>query len=295
MRSPSDLARIVQAEHVPAAGGGPAEIAAQARAQLARRRACLVRGFPGDPGRYLEFLSCFGTPLSNYSSLSKLAGHDPSPQINRVRYQRKDPDGAYSVHYVAAGLRPHSARSWYARRPAYFAMLMIDPGWRDAAAGQRGESVLLSWQQLFTELARRDGAAFERHFEVLAGTPVTFTATNVREELSSSPLIYPIADADDRYDMGVRLKQDMNEKVRDLAGQIPDFPRYRDALAYLMDASADEAAQAVFPMEAGDLLLLDNNRFAHGRRAIVGERTGASGTVQANSRELWSVAIAAAT
>jgi hypothetical protein len=43
-------------------------------------------------------------------------------------------------------------------------------------------------------------------------------------------------------------------------------------------------------MESGDLILVDNNRFAHGRRGILGERV-VDGRVETNNRELWSVTV----
>jgi len=284
------LARILRDEHVDASGLDVPETAALAAKQMAKRHICLVRGFATEPGRYLEFLNHFGTPLANYSSRSALADHDPHPQINRVKYKRKDESAAQSVHYVAGGLRPHSARSWCAPRPAYFAMLMVDPGWRDAEAGQRGESVVLGWHHLFERLAERDGEVFAEHFARLSRTPVTFEANNVRETLSDSPLLYPLADSAGPFDVGVRLKQDMREKVLGLAESIEDFPAYQEALHYLLDSSDEPAFHAEFPLDAGDVLLLDNNRFAHGRRRIIGERATAAGA-EFNPRELWSVTV----
>lgn len=271
---------------VPAAGKTVAEVVAAARVEVDRCGVCLVRGFPTDPARFLEFLRGFGMPLDNYSSRSELADDDPHPQINRVKFK---PPGQYtrkSVHYSEGELRPHSARSWRTPRPAYFAMLMVEPGWRDTPAGQRGESLVLSWRHLFARLAERDGETFTRHFERLTGTPIRFAANNVREENSDLPLCYPLPDAADGYDVGVRLKQDITQKLPELAGEIAEFDAYAAAVDYLVTNAADPAFQACFPMVSGDLLLIDNNRMAHGRRNIVGTRGDAI-----NPRELWSVTV----
>ncbi|HEU5268328.1 MAG TPA: TauD/TfdA family dioxygenase [Jatrophihabitans sp.] len=284
------LSATIQDEAVQASGLSVAEAAARAAAQLARRRICLVRGFPVDADAYLEFLSAFGEPLDNYSSKSNLAKDAPNPKINRVRYKRKAEVSTQSVHYVSGALRPHSARSWRAPRPAYFAMLMVDPGWRDTAAGERGESIVLSWQSMFSQLATREPEIFEPHFGRLCSTPVSFQADNVREEVSDSPLLYQLPDAQDRFDVGVRLKQDMRAKAAAIADTIEDFPAYQQALHYLLDSSDDPQYQAEFAMDAGDLLILDNNRFAHGRRKIVGERLE-DGELRTNDRELWSVTV----
>jgi hypothetical protein len=290
MNAADELAQVLRDEHVDAHGKPVPRIAADTRAQLARRRICLVRGFPVVAESYMDFLRHFGEPLANYSSRSDLEKTDPHPQINRVKYKRKQ-GAAKSVHYVAGGLRPHSARSWAAPRPAYFSMLFVEPGWRDAPEGERGESVVVSWHDLFTELAERDPEDFAEHFGRLSKVPITFEANNVRETLSDSPLFYPLPDARDPYDVGVRLKQDLRDKIVGIKDTIPEFGAYQKALDYFLDASDEERYQACFPMEAGDLLILDNNRFAHGRRKIVGERV-VDGEVRTNNRELWSVTVA---
>ena len=279
-------ADAILAAAVPAAQTRVPDIVAAARTVLDRRHVCLVRGFPTDPEPFLEFLRGFGAPLDNYSSRSELADDDPHPQINRVKYKPKGQYVRKSVHYSEGELRPHSARSWRTPRPAYFAMLMVEPGWRDTPEGERGESLVLSWRNLFSLLAERDGEVFARHFERLVGTPIRFAANNVREEFADMPLCYPLPDAADRYDVGVRLKQDLTQKLLDLKDEIPNFDGYQDAVEYLTANAAEHSFQACFPMDAGDLLVIDNNRIAHGRRKIIGERDG---TV--NPRELWSVTV----
>jgi alpha-ketoglutarate-dependent taurine dioxygenase len=187
----------------------PEEIAAECRELVQEHHVSFVHDFPTDPDAFLTFLNEFGTPLANYSSRSDLEKSDPHPQINRVKYKRREDVEKHSVHYVAGGLRPHSARSWYAPRPRFFSMLMIEPGWRDTPPGERGESLVLSWHAMFNELAERDGDVFEEHFARLSETPITFQANNVRETLCDLPLLYPLEDASGPYDVGVRLKQDM--------------------------------------------------------------------------------------
>jgi alpha-ketoglutarate-dependent taurine dioxygenase len=257
---------------------------------LESRRLCLIRGFPTDPLAFLKLLDCFGEPLTNYSSLSDLEKDDPNTKINRVRYKRGKAGGPKSVHYIDGELKPHSARSWRMQRPRYFSMLMVDPGWRDTDEGQRGESVVLEWRYMFQQLAAQDGDTFERHFERLRTMPVHFEANNVREDTSRSPLCYPLPDAADRFDVGVRLKQDLQQNLPKLREQFDDFDGYRDAVDYLVQATKQSRYQARFPLDSGDLIIVDNNRFAHGRCNIVGERE-VDGETVFNPRELWSVCI----
>jgi alpha-ketoglutarate-dependent taurine dioxygenase len=284
-------AATIRENHVDAGDKTVDTTIAHARAVIDANRICVVRNFPTDPDTYLTFLRGFGTPLANYSSRSDLAKDDPHPQINRVKYKPKGEYVKHSVHYVGGELRPHSARSWCTPRPAFFAMLMVDPGWRDTPPGERGESVVLNWRYLFEQLAARDGDVFAEHFARLTGTPIKFEANNVREELSDLPLCYPLPDSSGAYDIGVRLKQDLPDKLRDQPGEIPDMDKYLQSVDYLAANAGDEKFQACFPMDRGDLLLLDNNRFAHGRRKIIGQRT-VNDARAVNPRELWSVTVA---
>ncbi len=267
------------------------EIAELMRPQMQKYGVCLISGFPTETERYLELLEQFGEPLTNYSSLSDLDKDDPSTKINMVRYKRKKSDGPKSVHYIDGELKPHSARSWRLQRPRYFAMLMVDPGWRDMEAGLRGESVILSWQYMFEQLAQLDSEVFETHFARLSSTPLRFEANNVKEDCSSSPLCYPLPDAASRFDVGVRLKQDLQEKLPGLQAQFEDYEAYRASIDYLVAATVRPEFQARFPLNKSDLILIDNNRFAHGRCPITGERE-VDGRAINNPRELWSVCVA---
>ncbi|MFI5528237.1 TauD/TfdA family dioxygenase [Kitasatospora sp. NPDC051853] len=290
MREFSGLAGELLSEPVDAEGRSTAELIAAAHERLKRNHIVLVGNFPVDSDRFVGFLGGFGPLMNGYAAHSD-AHDDLHPQLNQVRYRRRQEGVKHSVHYVDGPLSPHSARAWADPRPSYFTMLMVDPGWQDLPDGQRGESVVMSWRHLFRALAERDGEVFEEHFARLTSTPVTFHANNVKEPVSSLPLLYPLADAEDRYDVGVRMKQDMREKVLELKDEIEDFDDYQRSLHYLLDACAEEGLQACFPMRAGDVLLMDNDRYGHGRRSTVGERT-VDGEAALNGRELWSTTLA---
>lgn len=284
------LTTSIQDRCLNAEGLSIAEIAASAATVMQQYRICLISSFPIDPDLYLDFLNRFGTPLPNYSSLSELDKDEPHPQLNRVKYKRKSTDAKHSDHYASGELRPHSARSWCAPRPRYFSMLMVDGGWRDTAPGESAESVIVQWEYLFTQLAKRDGSVFAEHFARLSGKPVSFQANNVREELAETPLIYELEDSHGPYDVGVRLKQDLQEKIEGIRDQLSDFDCYRASLDYLVRATCDPSLQYSFLLERGNLLLIDNNRFAHGRRNMIGERL-IDGRSVTNPRELWSVSV----
>ena len=94
--------------YVDAKGVQISAVADAARSVLDRQRICLIRGFTVDPDIYLEFLSQFGTPLSNYSSRSDLNKEDPHPQINLVKFS--------SFLFLPLAVLAAGAAVWWTRR-----------------------------------------------------------------------------------------------------------------------------------------------------------------------------------
>jgi hypothetical protein len=258
----------------------------------ASAKACYIRNFPTDSQLLTRFLSLFGDLLSNYDA--KSAASDPSrvpihPAINRVRYLEK-PDGDKFAFEEGGPLRAHSARSWRHPRPPFFAMLMVDPGWQGGEFGTNGESIAVRWRDALRLMETSDPGALVDDLALLAETPLEFQANHVIEPTSTLPLLYPLADAADHLDVGARLKQDILQKLKAMRPTIPRFDAYRAALERFCEAANDQRAHATYQMLAGDLVILDNNRFGHGRRAVLSRRDD-NGRTHLNPREIWSVAI----
>jgi hypothetical protein len=252
----------------------------------------VVRGVPhDDPHEFVDLLARLGKPRQNYAARSStMSEDDPHAVLNLVRYKPPADRTNSSVHYVDGALDPHSARAWSDPRPSYFAMLMVDPGWRRPSGEQSGHSLFVRWRDLFHRLARRDGLTFERHFSRLTGTSLRFGTDNVDEPVSDLPLCYELADMADDFDRGVRLKQRMQSKLWEIRDSIPNFEEYRLAVEYLVANANQDAHQIVFPLEAGDMIILDNDRVAHGRLPFVGAET-INGKLALNPREIWSASL----
>ncbi|MCL2586367.1 MAG: TauD/TfdA family dioxygenase [Streptosporangiales bacterium] len=271
---------------VTAAAPGLAE---RAREALDAAHAVLVQDFPPDPGQYIAFLRELGTPLENYGAGSSSPAYTLHPNINVVRCTPAAAETA-RVQEQGGPLPPHSARAFAARRPRYIAMYMANPGW-PAPAGQSGESIVVRWSRALQHMAREDPRRYARDYRLLSQTPVTITAAHVADEWATTPIIYPLPGTGSEASVGVRYSlallgqlpaQHMDDALRD---------EYRAAVGRLAEAAASPDVQFTYQAKAGDILILDNNRFAHGRLAFPRSRPGQRGNTEVNPRELWSVTV----
>lgn len=257
----------------------------QTRELLNYQAIALVHNFPKDPETYVGFLQSFGKPFENYSSLGEMHKDEPHPLLNRVRYRAPETRKTFSAHYVDGALAMHCARAWTDPRPARFAMFMVDSGWRHLPAGQNGESLFVRWHDLL--LNNSDNTEFQAHLQILKERSIQFGSTNVVEPLSSLPLVYALPNAADEFDFGVRLKQDLLKVMGDRTGEEAVDERYLDALRALIEQAQSPANQIQFEMQTGDVVIVDNERVAHGRIGMVGEMQ-VDGRREFNPREIWS-------
>lgn len=267
------------------------ELTGQVINGLAVRKAALIRDFPPDSHRYVEFLRTLGTPLDNYDAGSGKAAYALHPNINVVRCAVGTAGGA-RVQEQGGPLPPHSARAFSAHRPRYIAMLMINPGW-PGQPGSAGESVIVRWADAFRHLREADPDAYDKDYALLSETPITITAAHVVDEWATTPLIYPLADAEDNADVGVRYSLALWDKLPTMPMEEELRSRYRAAVTRLTTAASDPGVRFTYPMQAGDIVILDNNRYGHGRLTFTQARPGENGVTEVNPRELWSVVVAA--
>lgn len=260
----------------------------QAHAVLSDQSITLIHNFPQDPDVYVGFLQSFGAPFENYSNLGEMHKDEPHPLLNRVRYRAPEIRRTFSAHYIDGPLFLHVARAWTDPRPSMFAMYMVDAGWRHLPSGQNGESLFVRWHDLL--LNKRDDEEFQAHLRILKERQVEFGSTNVEEPLSTLPLVYPLSDAADEFDYGVRLKQDLLDVMRARTGEAAVNEKYLAALQSLVEESRRDVNQIRFEMQSGDVVIVDNHRVAHGRAGMVGEAE-VDGRRVFNPREIWSATL----
>jgi len=242
------------------------------------RRDGLVRiaGFPANTAHLIGFVSGLGTPLGYYGG--DAGTHADNGAIWQVKY---DPEASSrgEVHAVDGPLPVHSSQALREPRPRYFCMLMVDPGWQDAQPGYNGESLLVRWSDALQEISQRKPATYQSILETLL--------RSIRHpDDSLRSIAYRLADMRNDFDFGVRLKSDLLAHLRDSAPEDP----VTSVVTQFADA-AQRMARRV-QLEAGDLVLVDNDRWGHGRESTVGRRRTATGDWLANPRELWSLTIA---
>lgn len=253
---------------------GPAVVRA-ANEALSHTGLVRVSGFPTTTTGYLRFLHAFGEPLSYYGD--DAGTHPEDGAIWQIKY---DPESAArgETHALDGPLSAHSSQSLREPRPRLFSMLMVNAGWQHKPFGMNGESVLAPWRLAMESLRADLGTAFEPiRNTLLSGVPFPDGANR--------PVAYELPSARSVDDLGVRLKSDLLSFLEETWPAQPAT----EAVRQLVRAARETALRV--SLRAGDLVLLDNDRWGHGRESVVGFEHEPGGEMRLNPRELWSVTI----
>ncbi len=232
-----------------------------------------ISNFPADVSAYIAFLSKFGEPLRYYGG--DAGTHPEHAAIWRIRYEPEAAAGG-EAHAMAGALSPHSSQSLRSPRPPFFSMLMVDNGWDDRPPGENGESLLVRWSDA-VQLINLDDSGAEVMAHLFSDIPFP--------DGVSRPVAYKLATAREPDDIGVRLKSDLLDHLESVAPSHPGTQAVRR-----LSAAAAQVTRRVQLMSS-DLLLLDNDRWGHGRESVTGFHMRPDGEMFLNPRELWSVTI----
>lgn len=181
-------------------------------------------------------------------------------------------------------LRPHTAKSWGLERPRYFGLLMVNPGWTDQQKGMNGESMFVRAQDAVVEMARRFPDTIEEDFRLLTTTPVSFTATHLPDDPAHMPILFPVDD----NTLGMRYKENMKDVLTRLGLTLPNGDRYVEAVERF-DEALQTAPHIDIPLQAGELVIMDNRVVAHARKPFVSERLDDTEEVYYNPRHLYNI------
>ncbi len=253
----------------------------QAKKALNSNYIVKITNFPLDKTTLIEFASNFGQLIPKYRAI----GETPDDYIGDVRI-RTDirPEDRLATERDGE-LHPHTAKSWGLQRPRYFGLLMICPGWTDQSPGMNGESRFVRVIDAVGEMQQRLPQTFEEDFHLLAITPVEFTATHIKDDVVRMPILFQV---DKQGMFGLRYKENMRAVLTRLAPPTPEGGRYIQAVERF-DGVLRTAAHIEVPLNAGDLIVLDNRIVAHARNPFVPERVDASGVAITNPRQLFNI------
>jgi hypothetical protein len=106
---------------------------------------------------------------------------------------------------------------------------------------------------------------YDTDYALLTETPIRINAQHVTDEWSDLPLLYPLDEATSAEDIGARYSLVLGDQLPGMAMDPELCDRYATAAARFAEAVNHPAARFVHPLRAGQVILLDNNRFGHGR------------------------------
>ncbi|MEU8782040.1 TauD/TfdA family dioxygenase [Streptomyces sp. NPDC048637] len=265
------------------AATGPDGLVNRVMQRLADHRAALIQGFPTtDAEQYIGFLRYFGRPLENYGAGSTSTAYTLHPNINVVRCSTT----GTRVQEQGGPLPAHSARAFSKSRPKYIAMLMTTDGW-PAEPGEAGESTIIRWSDALRQMRQSTPDTYSADHALLTRAPLRITAQHVVDEWSTLPLLYDLDDATCDEDLGARYSLAILDQLPRMAMDDEVRTQYAEALGHFAQAANHPAVRYTHTLRPGEMIILDNDRFGHGRLSFPHTRTE-DGQLTVNPRTLWS-------
>lgn len=265
------------------------EMLPKIKKSLSENHLALVRNFsPCSEEQLLKFANLLGVPVQKHNKSGKLdAGKqlELSDYINKVNYQQNIEEEKRLPTQGAAMLKLHTGRAYSKIKPTYFCMLMENPGWTDYEIGNNGESLLVRWADVIKEYHEHYPATATNDLDILMTTKIAYNPWYINEEPDDSPLIKKIGE----NDYMVRAWENLMERAKEL--EIDDKNTYLEILERFYNVAHDCSKVIEYIMEQGMLIIIDNKRVAHGRRAFVSERIGSQGVPEVNPRKILAIGI----
>ncbi|MEU6073966.1 TauD/TfdA family dioxygenase [Micromonospora sp. NPDC047074] len=256
------------------------EILERVLATLREDGIAVLAGFPAEPDVLLRFACRLGRPEPrNQAEQPDLA--DTTKWVTRVWYRSELPEDAERAYTQGATkLDPHTARAAAPVQPRMLMMLMADPGVRLADTEiDNGQSQFARLDDAVAWL--RDNHGAKRAAEVLS--TLSRVPISTEEPYPDVPVVAPILRVRGDGEWQLRYWEGIREHAAN--GETAD--QVVGALADLDAALAAVRFETV--LDAGDLVLLDNDRVTHGRRAFPAWTTGPDGTRVPSSRLIYNL------
>jgi alpha-ketoglutarate-dependent taurine dioxygenase len=244
----------------------------------------ILRGFPAEPDALLGFARLFGTPEPRHFLAEPPSPKDTMSWVTRVYYRTDLPEGQERPYTQgAARLEFHTARAAAAEQPRLFMMLMADPGQHDDRP-DHGQSRFARLDDAIRALVASHGAQrCAEILDLLESRPIS-----THEPYPDVPRVGPILSGLPDGRRMLRYWEGIQDHATADAAQNPDDGDV--LLRALLDFDEALNASAIeTELERGDLVLLDNHRVAHGRRAFAAYVTLPDGTLTPSTRLIYNL------
>lgn len=259
------------------------------RAELDTFGAVMVTGFPANSRALVDLGTKLGSPM-----VKPTFRRDDRPRthlqafVGDVRFENSIPMDRRMPTQGADPIAVHTARSFAEQRPRWFMMAMIDPGWRDERSDCNGLTRLVWLDDVIVWLGSHLGKRGEGLIDLLQCSEIGLGLDHVAEQPVSAPLLWIGADGRPRW----RYWQGIVDGVRKLASDAVVDPKVSDAITDFDKAVRAEGNILSLALNAGDLLILDNERVAHGRSGFRSLETSNDGSTAISPRRLLTLHVA---
>lgn len=238
----------------------------------------ILRNFPRTPEALLRLGHALGRPEPRYPLRPAPAPDDTLAWVTDV-YFRSDTadDERKPFTHRATELQLHTARAAATARPQLFMMLMADPG-RPGPGPDNGQSLFARVDDAIAELTRLVGAAeTSRILVTLAATPIS-----TEDPYPDVPVVEPILTPH-----GERWALRYWENILSHTDATVVDRAAIDAL-HRFDAAL-RASRFEIQLGEGEVVLLDNHRVTHARRAFPGWTVDEHGTRTPSTRLIYNL------
>lgn len=252
-------------------GSVPEPLKAEVLAAVRKDGLVVVQGFPRDGGALVKFGRAFGELEPADPFKEKQSADDPDDWLGHTKAHKKKTWGQK--------LALHTAAAHAQLEPKLHMMLMLDKGMDNPdLSADNGQSLLVRVEDVIDRLTADVGSEADAVIEALLSTPVS-TGFPFPDVPRDEPILTRTDDGAWRFRYWIRLLE-YAERGERSAAQLDAFRAFDAAL---------NAAVFDLVLENGDLIVVDNQRVAHGRRPFPKEIPNAAGELVPTTRRIYNV------
>lgn len=243
----------------------------------------IIDGVPHDTKLLLEFMKNFGVPLRKINAVDDSV----MSYIGDVRVQYDIPEGKRMPTQSFGKVDLHTARGYAKQRTRIFAMFKHDEGLSDTD----GESQFLEWDSFICDYLKSYGVQGSQDIEIISATNVSaildsYAKYYTKDQIGYEPLI--IKDKEGKYFIRywVKMKESIQKfyKNSDLSSIDKLFI---EAINRFDDAVNHYHGVYKINLKPGELVIMDNRKFAHGRLPFKAYRKTKFGVVK-STRQIYN-------